>query len=77
MPPATPATTADTDTRELAPTPRTGARPRSATPAHGDWVRRIAGLLRQALRTGIYDPSFERPDLIEDDYFRFRHQPRN
>jgi len=23
-----------------------------------------------------YDPVFERPDLIEDDYYRLRNQPR-
>jgi hypothetical protein len=23
------------------------------------------------------DPEFQRPDLVEDDYFRFRHQPAN
>jgi len=25
---------------------------------------------------GDYDPVFERPDLIEDDYYRLRNQPR-
>jgi hypothetical protein len=25
---------------------------------------------------GYHDPLFERPDLVEDDYYRFRHQPR-
>ena len=34
-------------------------------------------LLRRIPRTrGFYaDPLFERPDLVEDDYYRFRRQP--
>ena len=38
---------------------------------------RLFGLLRRALRTGgsYYDPLFEQPDLVEDDYYRFRNQP--
>jgi len=24
---------------------------------------------------GRYDPLFEQPDLVEDDYYRFRNQP--
>ena len=37
---------------------------------------RIAGLLRRAFaaRGGYCDPLFERPDLIEDDYYRLRNQ---
>ena len=34
-------------------------------------------LVRRALDSNHYDTSFERPDLIEDDYFRFRNQPRD
>lgn len=43
----------------------------------GDRLRRVAGLLRRVLKTsGSYcDPLFERPDLVEDDYYRFRNQP--
>jgi len=39
---------------------------------------RIAGPLRRVFkaRTGYHDPLFERPDLIEDDYFRLRNRPR-
>jgi hypothetical protein len=37
------------------------ARPESRGPANGG---------------GCYDPRFERPDLVEDDYDRFRNQPR-
>jgi len=38
---------------------------------------RGAGLLRRAPTTGdsYHDPLFERPDLVEHDYYRFRHQP--
>jgi hypothetical protein len=45
---------------------------------HGDRLRRVAGLLRRVPTTGggYHDPLFERPDLVEDDYYRFRHQPR-
>jgi hypothetical protein len=40
--------------------------------------RRLARLRRRAPRTGVsyYDPRFERPDLVEDDYYRLRTQPR-
>ena len=44
----------------------------------GDRLRRIAALPRPAPRIGAsyHDPLFRRPDLVEDDYYRFRHQPR-
>jgi hypothetical protein len=44
----------------------------------GGRLRRIAGLLRPVPKTrgSHHDPLFERPDLIEDDYYRLRHQPR-
>ena len=44
----------------------------------GDRLRRVAGLLRRMPKTGgsFYDPLFGRPDPVEDDYYRFRHQPR-
>jgi len=44
----------------------------------GDRPPRLYGLLRRALRTcgSYYDAQFERPDLVEDDYYRFRNQPR-
>jgi hypothetical protein len=43
----------------------------------GDRLRRLAGLLRRVPKTAAarYDPLFERPDLVEDDYYRFRNQP--
>ena len=41
--------------------------------------QRITGLLMRLAKTRAryYDPLFERPDLIEDDYYRFRNQPRD
>jgi len=43
----------------------------------GDLLRRVAGLLRRVPNTGgsYRDPLFERPNLVEDDYYRFRNQP--
>jgi hypothetical protein len=43
----------------------------------GDRLQRLAGLLRRVPKTGVgpYDPLFDRPDLVEDDYYRFRNQP--
>lgn len=42
-------------------------------------LRRITGLLRRRARprATYYDPVFGRPDLIEDDYYRLRNQPRD
>jgi hypothetical protein len=40
-------------------------------------LRRVTGAVRRALEAHRYDSAFERPDLIEDDYFRFRNQPRD
>jgi hypothetical protein len=44
----------------------------------GGRLQRVAGLLRQVPKTrgSYHDPLFERPDLIEDDYYRLRNQPR-
>jgi hypothetical protein len=44
----------------------------------GGRLRRIVRLLRPVPKTrgSHHDPLFERPDLIEDDYYRLRHQPR-
>lgn len=41
--------------------------------------QRITGLLRRRARprATYYDPVFGRPDLIEDDYYRLRDQPRD
>lgn len=42
-------------------------------------LQRIAGLLMRlsGTRASYYDPLFARPDLIEDDYRRFRNQRRD
>jgi hypothetical protein len=44
--------------------------------SRGGRLRRTVGLLQRGLKTGAsyYDPLFERPDLIEDDYYRLRNQ---
>ena len=71
--------------------PRRAARPaQSAVPAscsdrtggaraaiRGGRLRRVARLLRRVPTAsgGYHDPLFERPDLVEDDYHRFRNQP--
>jgi hypothetical protein len=54
--------------------PATGSAPAEFP---GGSLRRIAALLRPAptTRASHRDPLFERPDLIEDDYYRFRCQP--
>ena len=41
--------------------------------------QRITGLLMRLarIRAACYDPLFGRPDLIEDDYYRLRNQPRD
>jgi hypothetical protein len=46
----------------------------------GGRLRRLVGLLRLIPQTrgnySCYDARFERPELIEDDYYRLRNQPR-
>jgi hypothetical protein len=46
--------------------------------APGGRLRRVAALLRPGAKIGAsyHDQLFGRPDLVEDDYYRFRHQPR-
>ena len=55
-----------------------GTRPEQSDSAQpdirGNRLRRIFGQLRREPRTqrSYSDPLFERPDMIEDDYYRFR-----
>jgi len=44
----------------------------------GPVLRRVANLLRRRPKTGAshYDPLFRAPDIVENDYYRFGHQPR-
>ena len=50
----------------------------SAETRGGRLRRAAAALLRPGPKIGgsYRDPLFGRPDLVEDDYYRFRHQPR-
>jgi hypothetical protein len=60
------------DTRE--PPTETRA-PECQTKPPGDHRRQVRRLLR--LLSACYrDPLFERPDLVEDDYYRLSNQPR-
>jgi hypothetical protein len=45
----------------------------------GDRLRRVAGLLRRMpkISASYSDPLLGRPDLVEDDYYRLRNQPRD
>jgi hypothetical protein len=62
-------------TREQSAIPVHLARPRGTVP-HRDGRRRLAGLITRLRWTSYHDSLFERPDLIEDDYYRFLNQPR-
>jgi hypothetical protein len=71
---------------------RAARRPQTALPAaacsditisagaeiRGDRLRRVAGLLRRMpkISASYSNPLFGRPDLVEDDYYRLRNQPR-
>jgi hypothetical protein len=75
MPTASPAVDPGTDTLEQSAGSAAGAPTRPAISRRNRrW--RIAGLLAPMLRSSYLDPLFERPDLIEDDYYRFLNQPR-
>ena len=58
-------------------TARTDSTGSARAEIRGHRLRRVIGLLRRVPTTGAssYDPLFERPDLIEDDYYRLRNQP--
>jgi hypothetical protein len=85
MPPAPLANNAVTGSRDQGGAPDTRA-PASVTSGHGPRktqamlfhhaarLRSIAGLLRQIPKTraSYYDPLFEQPHLVEDDYYRLR-----
>ena len=64
--------------RALAPaTPDHGPRKARALLPRADRLRRVARRLRRVPGSGAsyHDSLFERPDLVEDDYYRFRYQP--
>jgi hypothetical protein len=80
MPPTTAAISVDTDTREHADVPFSSA-PALVKQGDGTRKRNARAFLtrrraRRAARTsGYYDPFFGRPDLVENDYYRFRNHP--
>jgi hypothetical protein len=47
----------------------------AAAVTRGTALRRAINCMARVFRTGYYDPKFERPDVVEDDYYRFRHRP--
>ena len=60
------------------PAAASSGRPGSARAETGRGLRqRVVGLLRLVPKSGssYHDPLFERPGLVEDDYYRFRNQP--
>jgi hypothetical protein len=80
MPPTTPAISVVADTREQAEVPfsstppgvEDGQRPRKRDARAFLTRRRV----RRVERTSsYYDPLFSRPDLVENDYYRFRNHP--
>lgn len=48
----------------------------AAVVIRGSQLRRAINGLGRVFRTSYYDPKFQRPDAVEDDYYRLRHQPR-
>ena len=48
----------------------------AAAVTRGNHLRHAINRTRQLFMTSYHDPKFQRPDVVEDDYFRFRHQPR-
>jgi len=89
MPPAPPTVNAVTGTRDQAGAPgrhgpaqaALGHHPGTAAPprlgTRRDRLRCLVASLRGALMSsgGYYDPLFERPDLVEEDYYRFWNRP--
>ncbi len=80
MPPVTPAIGVVADIREQAEVPFSGT-PAPAEDGHSPRKRNARAFLarrraRRVERAGsYYDPLFGRPDLVEDDYYRFLHHP--
>ena len=80
MPPTTPAISVVADIREHAEVPLSGT-PALADDGRCPRKRNARAFLtrrrvRRAERTsGYYDPLFSRPDLVENDYYRFRNRP--
>ena len=65
------------DAPQQAPAPAASPEASARAELRGHRLRRITSLLPRLARAraSYYDPLFERPDLIEDDYYRLWHQP--
>ncbi len=82
MPPAPPATSVAAGTREQAEVPCAGTPPGSQDSPRPRKRNARAFLTRRkglrADRTSSYcDPLFGQPDLVENDYYRFRNHAEN
>jgi hypothetical protein len=62
-----------TDARDQLPITSTPTREQKRRDAR---QKRVVGLLTRLRWTSYHDSLFERPDIIEDDYYRFLNQPR-
>ena len=68
--------------RTCAPDVTPGSRPRQAKArntaaiARGNRLRRAADVIWRVVKLSYCNPLLERPDLVEDDYYRLRNQPR-
>lgn len=72
---APPAASAATDAREQSAAPGTCVQTPAAEP-RGRRQRHVARRLLRVLGASYRDPLFERPDIVENDYYRFLKQPR-
>jgi hypothetical protein len=52
------------------------ARPADVATTRDNQVWRAINSMWQLFKTNYYDPTFQRPDVIEDDYYRFCHRRR-
>lgn len=73
MPTAPPPVIAAVATVEQSPDARG---PAGVSRRHGDLWRHGGRHVLRVLGTTYRDSMFERPDVVEDDYYRFQHQPR-
>ena len=72
-----PATLSDTREATYSAGLLPGLSPTREEKPNGTLWRRVADFLTLTFKIHYRDPLFERPDLIEDDYRRFVHLPRD